>query len=590
MRLRLKIVLACCLLAAGCNRSCDGGNTGNNQNNANAPATPTPGGDIGSQVPGRDLREDPPAVESVTARPLPNPSAEGNALVLVRFAREERLPTQLTLDLEERQLTLRDDGQGGDERAGDGTFSAVMSLDLAALQKSNGERVSRAADAAVPVFVNRSLVREDRASSFFERFKRTDSVDLAPVGLPSAVDVGRSLMITDPKVVQDPTRTRTACTGDGSESMGKWSFGYLMEQMANEAATSITPSEFTLKWLDQWLSAQTINGWSVAARAQMKNKVIDPWVAASGGPGKALDLKKAPFRLLAIVNRVDLRQNLAYGAGNAGEARFVFGVMEGPECSQMRFTVIFEYGINKPGCKALRAWAKQWKDLDAHPIGSPEYNDALEKITEQFVKAGSAPSKPNGSALNQLRTNELALDVSPWELREFQLPRGGNGHLQEVTVKQTPDLSLNRTPTLVSYVDANAADIIAQKHRVPENFGGAHFLGGSALTPGGMFWDDPASPPPITDRQARHMFSLQTCNGCHARETNTNFTHVAPASFGTGAAGLSGVLTGINVPDPSDSIPTRNFSDLKRRAADLDALVSTPCIALIKDARLRMVH
>jgi hypothetical protein len=86
------------------------------------------------------------------------------------------------------------------------------------------------------------------------------------------------------------------------------------------------------------------------------------------------------------------------------------------------------------------------------------------------------------------------------------------------------------------------------------------------------------------------MFSLQTCNGCHARETNTGFTHVNPAAFGASTAGLSGFLTGISVPDPSDPSPTRNFNDLQRRAADLDALLNSPCISIIKLPRLRMVH
>ena len=37
------------------------------------------------------------------------------------------------------------------------------------------------------------------------------------------------------------------------------------------------------------------------------------------------------MRLLAIVNRLDLRKNAAYG-GEAGEARFVFGVIDRNNC------------------------------------------------------------------------------------------------------------------------------------------------------------------------------------------------------------------------------------------------------------------
>jgi hypothetical protein len=36
-------------------------------------------------------------------------------------------------------------------------------------------------------------------------------------------------------------------------------------------------------------------------------------------------------------------------------------------------------------------------------------------------------------------------------------------------------------------------------------------------------------------------------------------------------------MTGINVVDPADGMPTRNFNEFKRRALDLDKLVHTPC-------------
>lgn len=42
---------------------------------------------------------------------------------------------------------------------------------------------------------------------------------------------------------------------------------------------------------------------------------------------RQLDLAQSPFRLLAIVNRVDLRENSIYGGGDAGEGRLVFGAI-----------------------------------------------------------------------------------------------------------------------------------------------------------------------------------------------------------------------------------------------------------------------
>ncbi len=325
-------------------------------------------------------------------------------------------------------------------------------------------------------------------------------------------------------------------------------------------------------------------GWSCRNGSRIRSLIIDPWLQASGGAGKQFDLAKAPFRLLAIVNRVDLRDNSASGS-SAGEARFVFGAL-GPGCQPLEFTVIFEFGIARSDCQAVRDWAKQWFDLGSLELGSGEYNAALEAITEQFVRAGANPSKPNGSALNQLRTNEIVLS-NIWELREFKL--SAEGALKQVTVKMTPDLSFNRTMVLVNFINGNEADILADKHVVPDQFpAGNSFLAGSAIMPG-VFWDNPPTGLLITSREARHKFSLQTCNGCHQGETATDFTHIKPTPFGI-AARLSGFMTGISVVDPSDGSPIREFNELQRRAADLDQLVNSSCLVESLHKPLRMTH
>jgi len=538
-----------------------------------------------TQIPGRDLARDPPIVQELTVQPLQTPSAAGNALLRVRFAEDERLPNKLSFHADDAIVTLADDGTGGDESAGDRVFSATTTLDLDSLRASQQRLAASRTAQPVDVFKDRRKVpRELKLDPALIR--PGGRFTFTPVGDPANIDVSRSLAITDPAVVQDPTRTRTAC---GGTSMGKWSFGYLMEQMANTPATGVTASDFTLRWLQRWEFDQVANDWLVARRTQIRSQIIDPWIAASGGPGSPLDLSKAPFRLLAIVNRVDLRSQVVYGGGNAGEARFVFGAL-GPACQVLQFTVIFEYGVPKSGCTNVKAWAQLWKNLDTHPLGSPAYNTALEVITEQFVTANADPSKPNGSALNQLRTNEIAL-AGPWELREFNVS-GATHHLELVTTKQTPDLTLKPSNALGTYVNGNVTDIKNDRHKVPLQFPvGSRFLSGSSLTPGGFFWDNAAAPGPvIADREARHKFSLNTCNGCHAGETATGFTHVKPAAFG-GAVALSAFMTGGNVPDPADAgVPVRTFNDLERRATDLDALLATPCKLIFGLRPLMMVH
>jgi hypothetical protein len=60
----------------------------------------------------------------------------------------------------------------------------------------------------------------------------------------------------------------------------------------------------------------------------------------------------------------------------------------------------------------------------------------------------------------------------------------------------------------------------------------------------------------------RHNCSRAACAGCHAGETDTNFVHVdnhAPGGSGAVAL-LSGLLTGIDVPDLEGAPATRHFN------------------------------
>lgn len=426
----------------------------------------------------------------------------------------------------------------------------------------------------------------------------------------------KSLLITDLSVVEDPRRTFDPCTGRGTK-MGAWTFGRLMADMANQPATGIHPSDFARRWLRSWQTDQVINFDTVNQRnAEIIAQVIQDWEAASGGPEKPLDLSIAPFRLLAIVNRVDLRLNPGYGGPTGddpcnpaclgGEGRFVFSLIRdafkggegrppapgygggteggGNLCEPAPFTVIFEYCVPKRTCAEIKSYAEEWYKLSLIEFGGI-FNAALEQITDQFAARGADPArKPNQSALNQLRSNELLVD--PWELREWKLFGNDSdaGHLREVTVKQTPDIAHNFQKIIAEFCLANAAEILAEKHTVPLMWRSpgkpeVPFLGGVApMSTKDFFWDGP--PPAATSmpNEIRHRFSLNTCNGCHAGETRTAFTHVFPRPAGAPAA-LSDFLTGLGMPkiDPADNVTNRVFADLKRREDDLLRLLVEPC-------------
>lgn len=554
---------------------------------------------INPQLRGRDLRKHPPLVEKLEATLLRKAAASGNVLLTAKFAREEQVPRTINIDLDGKVVIFRDDGKDGDRSAGDGVHSAITSVDLAAAQAELGRR-TRFKSSAVPVFRGRELVMKRQVIKSLEatRFRPGIPIDLTPEGDPTNIDSDRSLMINNPGVVQDPSRTRTACNGAGSTSMGKWSFGYLMTEMANTTVTGVPAQDFVMNWLNKWNSIQVPNDIAVPARPNIAN-IINSWPKLAGGK---LDLSRAPFRLLAIVNRADLRGSFSYGgggAGNGGELRFVFAVVDpANSCNPLPFTVIFEYGVKKTSCSAMKNWAVQWKNLDSLAPGSEAYKAALEAITEQIVKAGANPDKPNGSALNQLRTNERAIGV-PWELREFVV--SGSGFLRQDTVKQNADNSFNTTVTLGDFVNDNEAAVLMDRHTVPVVFGpaAAAFLGGAAPVPGdnsNFRWTSGT----ISNLEARFHYSLNTCNSCHAGETQTNlFTHVEVAGFNNAPAGLSRFLRGATVPtndietfDVNDPFNgnVRHFNDLNRRATDLDQLINTPCFAQFAIKPLAMVH
>ena len=367
------------------------------------------------------------------------------------------------------------------------------------------------------------------------------------------IDIERVLMITDLKVVEHPIYT------DPKSPAPYWTFKHLMTQMSGK----VPPSKFVENWLNQWLEDQTVGHGVAVARSAMNDLIIAPWREASGG-GK-LDLNKAPFKLLAIVNRMDLRSVDGTEVRSAGEGRLVFGTLDSEGKPLGRgFYIIFEYNLAASNLHELNQWARKWERLQAHPIESRRYSDELSKITRSFTDRQLGPDK-HSFHLNQVRTNEVALG-RPWELREFKIIQD-HPKLTQVPVAGTPDFEFfNNTKQGRQTLGA----ILQLMDGLPDSI-----LGSSAPTPFGVPW----KPANVTSDQ-RHQFALFTCSGCHHTETDALFTHIAfpednnlPDSLGNQAA-LSGFLTGIKVKDPLDDSITRKFNDLERRQIDFAELLN----------------
>lgn len=396
-----------------------------------------------------------------------------------------------------------------------------------------------------------------------------------------AIDAQKSLMITDLSVVADPSRTFDACDLDGDGEQGNvdgvWSFKTVMANLAGTEDLQI----FVHNWLRTWLETQEVNSFEIpdARGAALRNFFIG-W---DGVNPQSLDINSLPFRLLAVVNRGDLarRSNLSSDIFGA-ETRLVFGLVN-PGCFGESFSVIFEYGNLQSQCQATVDHQNDWRALSGLPFGSG-YNQALEQLLAPVLSAGASQTAPRGSALKQLRTNEIATVFAGapapalWEFRQFALTTQG---LTPATIELTPDRSFNESNVLAQFVSDNSSLLELEQHIMPEIIDneftppeGIPFLAASIEYDSSDFWSAPVDL--SIDSKAMHKLSLNTCNGCHARETGTFFVHLDPATSPGLSASLSGYLTGIELPDPRTQEP-REFGELARRGEFINQASVNSC-------------
>jgi hypothetical protein len=634
----------------------------------------------------------------------------GNVLVSVQLNDAQRSAKQadgtaefITIGDGAMEVILRDDGRGGDATAGDGLFTGVASIDrteLAERAAEDADAINENQSSANPVFLGRTSGGTETVEPFdlasFDAGQRvpldTAVIVLEPeeraaqpavpgeeeptslgstagavAPIPAAATAPRNcnpqpgptpgdtndfqervLMIRNHQVVEDAARTINPCTGAGTAG-GVWTFEHLVTEMANKPASGIDPSDFVEEWLETWFEPPIpeINGHTVSTRPLME-RILDEWRTESGG--SELDLSKAPFRLVAIAPRLDLRTTEGGGGGtyggrstgkllDGGEARFVFGVVVRPawdetqfptitketepiaetpagKCFALPFTVIFEYRVPKCDCPEVRNWARRWIDLDNHDHGEAIYRAKLARLTEQFVSADADPRRPNGSAIGQVRTNEVAMpQAAPphtpqfvWELREFQLTQKPFSFLEETTTADTPQDRFNDTfdvdptltphfmgsPLLADWIQGPVQNALVSNNdcaapipQVPLLFQGSlgaadNFLGANPHTESTeYFWDHRnlthAYP---FENWARHRTSIAACSGCHALETDTDFLQIDPQVPFLNPAILSGFLEGVNaVSDPADPahFPDRHFDDLFRREVDIKKVAKMRC-------------
>jgi hypothetical protein len=192
------------------------------------------------------------------------------------------------------------------------------------------------------------------------------------------LDPYRALVVVDASVVLDAR----ASNAQG----GPWSFRWLMEQLAGGEGPA---PRFVEAWLRS-LRTPSVNGFALEDRRGVE-------ALLGTGPGAwprtrigELDLSRAPFRLLAIVNRMDVNSY------SNGEGRFVFGFVDPATGEPGRMTVAFEYRLPPLGTPDDRkAWAQRWYEAAQHPFGEA-YNRALEGLTRGFAARDVDPGRVGG--------------------------------------------------------------------------------------------------------------------------------------------------------------------------------------------------
>lgn len=384
---------------------------------------------------------------------------------------------------------------------------------------------------------------------------------LTPAPTDCVVSTGREILIKNPAIVDDPVRT-VFTPGSTDARNGAWTFKRLMENMARTPADAPDLVEHMLK---SFVTPQNINGFTAVARPHMQDLVLDRWPRTPDGK---LDLAQAPLLLQAIVNRTDLRD---LSQGDAGEGRFVFAFNDGDNPGfGLRATLILEYKLPATTEQDVLDWANAFHALGKMGLGEP-FNVKLQVLTDRFTARNARPGKPNGSAINAVRTNDIdfSLNDDIWEMREFRLS-ASTGRLEPAPTDLVPDLSFNNTPALAQFINQNEAAILAEKHTVPLRLNNRPFEAAATFNEL-VTWTAPGVNNPL----ARHKFAINTCNGCHGQqETSVRFLQIFPRFAGTEAVISSFLEGGVTIHDVVTGKP-RTFNELARRNQDLRSLVCT---------------
>jgi hypothetical protein len=384
-------------------------------------------------------------------------------------------------------LRLKDDGVYPDAVANDYKYSILVKQDLTDFLNQIAALESKWQSAGqVTHFYGHSaesIPYSEQVKFDVTAFNNKDEVKFNAFLMDAsdcAIDLLKqnSLFITDISVVENTSTTYNIINGTGNKN-GAWTFGEMMKNMCNNPYTNVDQGDFLKEWVKLGRMTDEYEQFFIIPWIVKANRVSNPsYTYQTGNTWEQNwditdvdDLyEMAPFKLTAIVNRLDLRGQFAYNPAlnNAGETRFIFtyiipddnlpvsmngGKGNPPFHYNMDFVgngshpgnvgsvyredwkgmnVIFEYSNVQTSLCALQSFANQWADLSYETLGSTDYINQLVAITNTVTNANSNANRPNKSAIARIRTNEKVFahvngsgntnwTNANWEFRQMEL-------------------------------------------------------------------------------------------------------------------------------------------------------------------------
>lgn len=340
-----------------------------------------------------------------------------------------------------------------------------------------------------------------------------EGIDCGGPCISCAVDSEKELIITSNKVVDNE-----------AAKTGKLSFGYVMTQLAGskEKGGLLAKSLFD-NWSTRTVSFTVPNTNSNAPDRVRVDSFLNAWKDLDESD-KSIEewipnLDNAPFRLLAITNRIDLKDTIN---NSSGEGRFTYCIKPElfPNDPSAFFNIIFEYNLPGRTSNDCGRWVNKWHSLSDTTLTNTEYINTLTSVTDSFLLMND---------LNQLRTNDFIFEKI-WELREFKHNKDTNS-FDPHFLSKTPDIRFDASIALSqeviqletelrSNLNYEFSDSLKAASAVPRT------APANARNRPGFTWTIPE-----TSSNLEFMASLNSCNGCHmghGDNAGLSFMHIRP--------------------------------------------------------------